>query len=171
MSIRKNNLENSIREYLLDEGILREKRSSSDVDFGFIFSFPQGPKSQNMSVFKPKNKNSIFVVIKTQISKKHANTLNSFKGNKKFLFFNNLRKFYLTKEVYFKIDVQNFRFEIIKQIFPDINGNISKNTLFKAIQKVFYCYVFSNLLLEEYCLKEDISQAEIGPEFDFSLYS
>jgi len=171
MSIRKNNLENSIREYLLDEGILREKISGSEVDFGFIFSFPQGPKSQNMSVFKPKNKNCIFVIIKTQISKKNANTLNSFKGNKKFLFFNNLRKFYLTKEVYFKIDIQNFIIEIIKQIFPDNDGRISKNTLYKAIQKVFYCYVFSNLLLEEYCLKEEISQTEFDPEFDFSLYT
>ena len=171
MSIRKNNLENSIREYLLDEGILREKISSSDLDFGFIYSFPQGPNSQNMSVIKPKNKNSIFIIIKTQISKKNGNTLNSFKGNKKFLFFNNLRKYYLAKEVYFKIDSQNFIIEIIKQIFPDMDGKISKNTLFKAIQKVFYCYVFSNLLVEEYCLKGEISGAEFGPEFDFSLYS
>ncbi|TES94300.1 MAG: DUF2299 domain-containing protein [Promethearchaeota archaeon] len=171
MSIRKNNLENSIREYLLDEGILREKLSSSDLDFGFIFSFPQGPNSQNMSVIKPKNKNCIFTIIKTQISKKHANTLNSFKGNKKFLFFNTLRKYFLAKEVYFKIDVKNFIIEIIKQIFPDMDGNISKNTFFNAIQKVFYCYAYSNLLIEEYCLKEDISHTEFGHEFDFSLYS
>ena len=169
MSIRKNNLENSIREYLLEEGILREKISSSDLDFGFIFSFPQGPNSQNMSVIKPKNKNCIFIIIKTQLSKKHANTINSFKGNKKFLLFNNLRKYYLTKEVYFKIDVQNFIIEIIKQIFPNMNGRISKNTFFNAIQKVFYCYLFSNLLIEEYSLKEEISEANFGSEFDFSL--
>ncbi|MFW9938690.1 MAG: DUF2299 family protein [Candidatus Thorarchaeota archaeon] len=171
MSIKKMNLENVIRDYLLDEGLLRKKLQGADIDFGFVFSFPTGPKSQNMSVVKPKNKNCIFIIIKTQISKKFINLLNSFEGNKKLQFFNSLRKFYLIKEIYYKIDTQNFIIEINKQIFPNMDGNISKNTLFKAIQKVFYCYVYSNLLLEEFCLKEDISDKKLDSEFNFSLYT
>ncbi|GAH01554.1 unnamed protein product, partial [marine sediment metagenome] len=48
---------------------------------------------------------------------------------------------------------------------------ISKDTLFKGIQKVFYCYVFSHILLEEYCSGKDISSSKFGSEFDLSLYS
>ena len=49
MSNRDLNLENLIQEYLSDEGILEKKLESSDFEFGFIISFPPGPKSQNMS--------------------------------------------------------------------------------------------------------------------------
>ena len=82
MSGKKTILENLIRDYLLEEGILRKKISDSKVDFGFTFSFPPGPQSQGMSVFQPKNKNFIHVVIRVQLSKNHANTLNSLKDNK-----------------------------------------------------------------------------------------
>ena len=45
---------------------------------------------------------------------------------------------------------KNFTFEIHEQIYPDKEGYISKNSLFKLIQKVFYCYLYSNLLVEEH---------------------
>ena len=171
MSIKKTNLENLIRDYLLEEGILKEKVASSDFDFGFIISYPQGPKSQKMTIYKLKNKNSIFITIRIQFSEKHANALSSLKDNKKFQFFNDIRKYFLIKEVYFKIDIQNFMFEIYELVYPDIDGTVSKDTLFKRIQKIFYCFVFSNLLLEEYCSGKEISSKKLGPEFDLSLYS
>lgn len=171
MSNRELNLENLIREYLSDEGILEEKLQSSEFEFGFIISFPPGPKSQNMSIYKPKNKNCIYITIRTQISEKYTKPLSSLKGNKTFQFFNDIRKYFLIKEVYFKIDPQNFKFEIHEQMYPDRDGFISKDTLFKGIQKVFYCYVFSHILLEEYCVGKDITSTKFGPEFDLSLYS
>ena len=171
MSIKKGNFEKLIEEYLLDEGILSERLSVPEFDFGFIISFPPGPKSQKMSVYKPKNKNNILITIRSQISEKNVNKLNSLKENKKFQFFNDLRKYFLIKEVYFRIDIQNFRFTIDKQIYPDNKGIISKHTLFKGIQKIFYCFVFSNILLEEYCLGKERSPTKLGPEFDLSLYS
>ena len=87
MSNKKPNLENLIRDYLIDEGILKEKLRSSDFDFGFVFSFPPGPKSQNMSVIKLKNRSFIQIAIRVQLSKEHINKLNSLKDNKKFQFF------------------------------------------------------------------------------------
>ena len=171
MSNRELNLENLIREYLSDEGILKEKLEGSDFEFGFIISFPPGPKSQNMSIYKPKNKNSVYITIRTQISEKYSKPLSSLKGNKTFQFFNDIRKYFLIKEVYFRIDPQNFTFEIHEQMYPDRDEYISKDTLFKGIQKVFYCYAFSHILLEELCSGKDISSSKFGPEFDLSLYS
>jgi len=129
-------IEDLIRDYLLDEGLLREKLSSSNVDFGFVFSFPPGPKAQNMSVFKPEGRNFIHIAIRIQLSKKHADALNSLKDNKKFEYLNNIRNYFIIKEVYFKIDTNNLMFEIIEQIFPDTDGLITKNNFFKAAQKV-----------------------------------
>jgi len=148
----KNNLEDLLHRYLLEGDILKDKIVSTNFDFGFIISFPPGPRSQNLSIYKPKNMNSIFITIRFQISKEKATILNSLKNEKKHQFFRDLRKYLLIREVLFRINFQNLIIEIHEQIYPDKEGYISKNSLFKLIQKVFYCYLFSNLLLEE-CLK------------------
>jgi len=146
----KNSIEDLLRKYLAEENILKNNINSKEFDFGFIISFPPGPKSQNLSVYKPKNRNGIFITIRFQISQGKAVILNSLKDNKKNQFFNDLRKYLLTREVFFKINLQNLIIEIHEQIFPDKENYISKNSLFKLILKVFYCYLYSNILLEEY---------------------
>lgn len=146
----KKSIENLIRKYLSEEGILKEKIASENFDFGFVISFPPGPRSQKLSVYKPKNMNSIFITIKFQISQEKAKNLNSLKIQRKEQFFNDLRKYLLIREVLFRVNLQNLIIEIHEQIYPEKNGYISKNSLYKLIQKVFYCYLNSNLLLEEY---------------------
>ncbi|GAG84995.1 unnamed protein product, partial [marine sediment metagenome] len=113
MSTKKSNIENLVQEFLLDEGILREKipNIDSSYEFGFIFSFPPGTKDQNMRVFKLKHKNFITISLFTQISKPRIKALNSLKDDKKNLFFREIRRFFLIKEVYFRIDIQNYRYE------------------------------------------------------------
>jgi len=161
----KTRIENLIHDYLLDEGILKEKLTSAKFDFGFIISFPLGPKSQNLSIYKPKNMNGIFITIRFQISKDKVEIFNSIEVNKKNQFFNVLRKYLLIKEVFFKFNFQNYIIEIHEQIYPSAEGFIPKNSLFKLIQKVFYCYVFCNLLIEEYC-----SMGEIRVPSKLSLF-
>ena len=173
MSIKKSKLEHLIQEYLIDEGLLKERSPDpkSELDFGFIFTFPPGPNSQKMSVFKPKNKSYVIIAIRTEISKSQINALNSLKGNKVFQFFSDLRKFLLIKEVYFRIHTKNYRFEIHEQFFPDRDEYISKNSFYKGIQKVYYCFFYSSILLSEYCSGKEISSKTFGPDFDLSLYS
>ncbi|MFX1356206.1 MAG: DUF2299 family protein [Promethearchaeota archaeon] len=171
MSIKKLNLENLIQQYLLEEEISIEKLKSPDFDFGFIVSFPPGPKSQKISVFKVNKRNCLYITIRSQLSDKNIKILNSFKDNKKFQIFNSIRKFFLIKEVYFRIDIQNSIFEINEQIYPDKDGSISKDTLFKVIKKIFYCFLYANILMDEYCMGKEISPTKLGPEFDLSLYS
>jgi hypothetical protein len=173
MSEKKIKIKSLIRKYLLDEGLLRENLPDpkSQFDFGYIFSFPPGQQVQRMSVFKPKNKNFIIIIIRTQISKQHIEALNSLKDNKKMQFFEDLRKFFIIKEIFFRIDVQNYRYEINDQLFLKKDGSVSRNSFFKSIRRIFYNYMYSNIILSDYCSGKIKSSKELPSSFDFSLYS
>ena len=169
-------IEHLIREYLLDEGILREKVKDPKIEFGFQFIFPPGPMNKIMFVIKPKNKDLIIITIGTQISDPHINALNSLSNNKKMQFFMELRKFFLLKDVYFRISIDKYRYEISDQVFLKKDGSISKNVFFNSIRKVFNSAAYSNIILEEYCSEkikiEDFTKAkEFTSGTDFSLYS
>jgi len=182
MSNKETNIQRLIREYLLDEGILRKKIKEPKLQFGYQFTFPPGadpmgrPLGKNMAVFQPKDKDLIVISLGTQISKPHISALNSLKENRKMRFFIDLRKTFLLKDVYFRIDIQNFRYEISDQIFIEADEKISKNSFFKSIRKVFNCAAYSNMILADYCSGK-IKPEELGKdkEFtsgsDFSLYS
>lgn len=182
MSDSDNKIKQLIQEYLLDEGLLREKISNPKLEFGFQFIFPPGkdpvgrPIGRKMVVIKPKNKNLIVISLGTQISKQHVDALNSLKDNKAMQFFWDLRKFFLVKDLFYRIDTQKYRYEISDQIFLKHDGTVSKNSFFKSIRRVFDGAAYSNIILGEYC------SGKIGPDdfmkpkdfaggSDFSLYS
>ena len=162
MTNKNATIEKLIHGYLLEEGVFKDKLTSERFDFGFVISFQPGSKIENLSVYKPKNMNGIFITIRFKISKEKISTLDSFKDNRKVQFLNSLRKYLLIKEVYFKFDYKEDIIEIHEQIFPDKENFISKKSLFKLIQKVFYCFLFSNQLLDEYCTKKKIPKTELG---------
>jgi hypothetical protein len=170
------NIRELIQEYLLDEGLLRNKLPDADqkLEFGFQFVFPPGPVSQKMVVLKPKNKDLIIISNPIQIAPQHIEALNSIDVSKKQSFFMELRKYFLAKDVFYRIDTQNSRYEISDQIFLKKDGSISKNSFFKSIRKVFTCSAFSNLILNEYCygkLKSDDDSKSDEFTSNFSLYS
>ncbi|MFX1387116.1 MAG: DUF2299 family protein [Promethearchaeota archaeon] len=173
MSTEKSKIENLIQEYLLEDGLLRERLPdpNSKLDFGFVFTFPPGPKSQKMSILKPKNKNYIIIAIRTQISKPQINALNSLKGNKKMQFFIDLRKFLLIKEVFFRIDIPNYIYEINDQLYLNSEGIVSKDSFFKTIRKILYCFVYSNIILGEYLTGKEVQAEKFDTDFDLSLYT
>ena len=176
MTDNESNIKDLIQEYLLDEGLLRNKIPLDDkkLSFGFQFVFPPGPIAQKMVVLQPKNKDLIIVSNPIQIAPQQVEALKALKDNRKIYFFIDIRKFFLAKDVFFRIDTQNFRYEISDQIFLKRDGTISKNSFFKSIRKVFTCAAYSNMILSEYCSgkvkPEDIAKSK---EFtsDFSLYS
>jgi len=170
MSNEKSNVKDLIREYLLDEGILREKIKNPKLEFGFLISFPPGLNNgHKLNVFMPKNKDFIIISLGTQINQNHVNALNSL-GEKKTIFFLNLRKIFLSKDVFFRIDVQNNRYEISDQIFLKKNNFISKNSLFKGIRRVFNVAMYANTILQEYCMGK-VSQDDLDSGSNFSLYT
>ncbi|MHA2035264.1 MAG: DUF2299 family protein [Promethearchaeota archaeon] len=182
MSDKESKIKNLVQEYLLDEGLLREKISDSKLDFGFQFVFPPGsdpagrPIGRRMVVIKPKNKSLIVISLGTQMAKQHIDALNSLKENRKVQFFWDLRKFFLIKDLFYRIDINNHRYEISDQIFLKDNGTVSKNSFFKSVRRVFDSAAYSNILLGEYCSgkikPEDLMKAkDLAGGSDFSLYS
>lgn len=171
-----------IQEYLLDEGLLREKVSNPKLEFGFQFIFPPGndpvgrPIGRKMVVIKPKNRKLIVISLGTQISKQHIDALNSLEDDKKMQFFWDLRKFFLIKDLFYRIDIKKYRYEISDQIFLKQNGTISKNSFFKSIRRIFDGAAYSNIILGEYCsgkIRPDdfMKSKDFGGGSDFSLYS
>jgi hypothetical protein len=150
--------------------------SEKKLEFGFQFLFPPGPKGHLMVVYKPKNKDIIIVSTGTQISPQHIDALKSLGEKKKLKFFMELRKLFLLKDVFYRIDIQNFRYETSDQIFLKPHHSISKNQLFTSIRKVFNSTAYSNILLNEFCIGK-IKPDEIGKfkdfasDSDFTLYS
>lgn len=182
MSNKESKIKNLIREYLLEEGLLREKITNPKLEFGFQFIFPPGNDpmgrqiGRNMVVIKPNQKDLIVISLGTQISKHHIDTLNSLKENKKSQYFWDLRKYFLAKDLFYRIDIQNYRYEISDQIFLSQNGTVSKNKFFKSIRKVFDASAYTNIMLGEYCfgkLKPDdfMRSKDFSNGSDFSLYS
>ena len=178
MTDKATNIKNLIQDYLLDEGLLRNKIPIDEkkLEFGFQFVFPntKGPIAQKMVVIKPKNKDLIIISNPIQISPPQVDALNSLENNGKIFFFMAIRKFFLVKDVFFRIDTEKFRYEISDQMFLKKDGTISKNSFFKSVRKVFTCSAYSNILLNEYCSgkikPEDMVKSKDFTS-DFSLYS
>ncbi len=175
--VNESNIKELIQEYLSQEGLLKENLIDPKIEFGFKFVFPPVPMGKIMFVIKPKNKNIIIITIGTQISEPHVNALNALENNKKLQFFLDLRKFFLLKDVYFRIDLEEYRYEISDQMFVEKEGTITKNNFYNSVRKVFNCDAYSNIILEEYCLgkikpESFIKTGEISSgSSGFSLYS
>ena len=116
MSDKESKIKQLIHDYLLDEGLLREKISDPKIDFGFQFIFPPGndptgrPVGRRMAILRPKNKDLIVISLGTQISKPHIDALNSLKENRKMQFFWDLRKFFLVKDLFYRSYLNNYRY-------------------------------------------------------------
>ena len=170
MSSTNNKIASIIEEYLLDEGLLRKKLTGPNIEFGFQISFPPGSKGHPMAVVNPKSKDFIIISSGVQIGESHVKVLNSLKNNNVTGFFNQLRKFLILKNVFFRIDNQNYRYEILDQIYITKKNTISKNKFFKRIRFVFHCAQYSNILLDEFCSGKIKPQEYINnksPDFGF----
>jgi hypothetical protein len=148
---QKNNLENSIQEILLDGEILREKLEGPNYEFGFICSYPPGRIGQKISIFKPKQKNSLYIIIRFQISEDRIALIKSIRNRRGYQVFIEIQKFLLKKEMAFKIDADKFRFEIFEEIFIEKDDSIPVDLIFKGFQRVFYGNLYTNILIDEYC--------------------
>jgi len=182
MSEKENNIKFLILEYLSDENLQPNKISDTKLEFGYQFIYPPGrdphgrPIGKGMVVFMPKNKDLLILSVGTQISPLHIDALDSLEKPKKMQFFMDIRKHFLLKDVLYRIDLQNHRFEISDQIFLSKNDSLSKNTFFKSIRRVFDTMVYSNMILSEYCFEkikpEDLMKAkDFDSGSDFTLYS
>ncbi|MBY9003919.1 MAG: DUF2299 family protein, partial [Candidatus Lokiarchaeota archaeon] len=131
---------------------------------------------KGMAVYMPKNKELIILSVGTQISPPHVKALDSLEMPKKMQFFMDIRKHFLLKDVLYRIDIQNHRFEISDQIFLSKNDSFSKNTFFRSIHRVFDAMVYSNMILSEYCIgkikpKDLMKAKDFDSGSNYTLYS
>lgn len=181
MSEKQGKIEHVVREYLLEETTIK-KINDPKLDFGFQFQFPPGsdpsgrPMGQNMALICPKGKDLLIISLGTQIAPPHVNALESLKNNGKQRFYLELRKFLLFKNLMFRIDVKNNRYEISEQYFLNRRRMLSKNAFYTLIRNVFSCAAYCQILLNEFCSGK-INLDDMGGDKDmisgpgFSLYS
>lgn len=170
MTINIENTKRIIQEYLIDEGLFKKKHDGPNITFGYHFTYPPGPKGHPLSVVNPKGKDFILLTAGIQISEPYIKALNSLKNNKKLQFFKELRKFLVLKNIFHRIDGQNYRYEIFDQIFLKKDGSVSKNTFFKSIRYLFNCTQYSTLILDDFCsghMKNVDSSKIVGDGYSF----
>ncbi|TFG25336.1 MAG: DUF2299 domain-containing protein [Promethearchaeota archaeon] len=152
MSSKESKIKTVIREYLLDEGILRENIKDPRLEFGFKFEFPPGkdpsgrPIGKPFTVAKLKKKDRLDISINIGIDPKTVKMLESRKTE----LFNDLKKLFLSMHVMYSIDVNNNRYNLIDIIYLDNNNLISKNTFYKSVRILHDAAIHSFIIIGEY---------------------
>ena len=124
------------KNWIVDEGIFREKKVDDNADFHYIIEFP---KDNIMDVVKPKGKDFIIMACATQVSPQHLELMNtsSPKERGEFLLDLNMSINQFLVDCQLAVD-QNTnllqQYVITYQIFED---GITKNALYDGLKRVF----------------------------------
>ncbi len=176
MDNNKQDIQNLIKIYLEQEGLLDKIIEEPGIKFGFQFNYPfskdlSSQKNQSIVLYQPNNKDFLIISISTQISKHHSKLfLNDL--NRKNQFFMDIKKIILIKNLFFRIDTRKDCYEISDQIFLDSIKQISKNEFYKRVRKLYNVHVYCNLILIEYCVDHsNIKDIKKLQEFDSNLGS
>jgi len=128
--------EETIKTWIVDEGIFRENKVDDDADFHFIVEFP---RDNVMDIIKPKGKDSIIMVCATQVSPQHSELMMNAKQEIKDSFIlkvnMELNRFLIDTQL--AINQQTGllqQFVITDQIFED---GLTKHALFSSLKRVF----------------------------------
>ena len=137
--------EEIVKDWIVDEGIFREKKLDDNADFHYIIEFP---KDNIMDVVKPTGKDAIVIACATQVSPEHLALMNSSTPEirRDFLFDLQFGLNSYLVDFDLKVDkdvLQNF--VVTNTIFED---GINKNEFMKTINRVFksklYCIFLIN---------------------------
>ena len=128
--------ENLIKDWIVDEGIFREKKVDDNSDFHFIVEFP---KDNIIDVVKPKGKDFIIIACATQVSPQHLELMvdNTPKEKSKFLLKLNMEINRFLVDCQLAVDQSTNllqQYVITYQIFDD---GLTKNSLYDALKRVF----------------------------------
>lgn len=140
--------EDTIKDWIVDEGIFREKKLDDNADFHYIVEFP---KDNIMDIVKPREKDFIIIACATQVSPQHLELMNnsSPKERSEFLLDANMEINKFLVDCQLAID-QNTnllqQYVITYQIF---NDGVSKNSLYDALKRVFKAKIQCVWLIEK----------------------
>ena len=139
-------LEEDIQNWLLEEGMLREKKEDENADFHFVIEFP---KDNILDVVQPKGKDCIVIGCATQVAPQHLELMTSASEKTK-------RDFLLNTQIdinKFLVDFElNINQNLLQQyIITDtiyIDG-LSKHEFIKSIKRVFKAKIHCVWLIEK----------------------
>ena len=140
--------EEKIKDWIVDEGIFREKKLDDNADFHYIIEFPN---DNIMDVVRPKGKDFVLIACATQVSPQHLELMNnsSSKERSDFLLDVNMAINQFLVDCQLAVD-QNTnllqQYVITYQIFDD---GRTKNTLFDALKRVFKSKIQCVWLIEK----------------------
>lgn len=140
--------EDIVKNWIVDEGIFREKKVDDNSDFHFIVEFP---KDNIMDVVKPKGKDFLVIACATQVSPQHLELMNnsSPKEKSKFLLKLNMEINRFLVDSQLAVDQSSNllqQYVITYQIFDD---GLTKNSLYDALKRVFKSKIQCVWLIEK----------------------
>ena len=140
--------EGIIKDWIVDEGIFREKKVDDNSDFHFIVEFPN---DNIMDVVKPKGKDFIVIACATQVSPQHLDLMNtsSPKERSKFLLKLNMEVNRFLVDCQLAVDQSTNllqQYVITYQIFDD---GLTKNYLYDSLKRVFKAKIQCVWLIEK----------------------
>ena len=138
--------EEKIKNWLVDEGLFREKAVDENTEFHFIVEFP---KDNIMDVVKPKGKDCIVIGCATQVSPEHVNLMiesNDAKKREFILDLNmGLNKFLVDYELQVNQNILQ-QFIITENIFEDA---LTKDFFMRSLKRVFKSKLHCIWLIEK----------------------
>ena len=140
--------EHKVKDWIVDEGIFREKKVDDNADFHYILEFP---KDNIMDFVKPKGKDFILIACATQVSPQHMELMAAASPQKRaeFILEANMEINKFLVDCQLAVDQESNlmqQYVITYQIFAD---GISKNSIFDALKRVFKAKIQCVWLIEK----------------------
>lgn len=139
-------IEEDIQNFLIDEGLFKQKIQDENANFHFIIEYPQ---NNAMDLIQPKGKDDLIIGCATEISKEQIPMIESAKENVKKDFLWEIRiginNFLLDFELYHPNDVLE-KFIISDQIFTD---GLTKDRFMTVLKTIFKAKLYCIWMLDK----------------------
>lgn len=158
-------MEQIIQNWLVEEGMIKEKANDPNANYHFVVNYPD---NNNMDIVQPKGKKDMIVIgCGTQVAPEHIQLMRNASDSKKEKFLWELR-FGLNNFVLdFQINVDKNKilnqFIISDNLFYD---GITKNNLIKTIYKIFKAKLYCVWLIEKTFGNADLSNFDSTDNLD-----
>ena len=138
--------EDDIRNWLMDEECLLEKKFDENADFHYIIEFP---KENIMDVVKPVGKDCIIIACATQVAQEHANLMVASNPETRRNFILDLQFGLNSYLVDFELNINQDilqQFVVTDTVYED---GLTKNELMKTIKCVFKAKLHCIFLIDK----------------------
>ena len=139
-------IEENVKNWLIDEGMFREKKVDENSDFHYIIEFP---KDNIMDVVKPKGKDCVVIGCATQVAPQHTDLMVASTPENRRDFLLDLQfginSYFVDFELQMNQDILQ-QFIITDNIFED---GLTKNEFIRTIKRVFKAKIHCVWLIEK----------------------